>query len=142
MRLNPLPSDELFHFPSAARSDPQVRAWIQGRDEPLRSLVTTWFEELRACSDDVREVMHDGCATACFGDAAFAHVGAYQAHVSLYFFYGADLDDPAGLLEGTGKRARHVKLRPGRALDQAALRGLILSAFNDVHTDVGDRRRR
>jgi hypothetical protein len=77
----------------------------------------------------------------CFGDAAFAHVGAYRAHVGLYFFYGADLDDPAGLLQGTGKRGRHVKLWPGRALDEAALRGLIVSAFHDVRARVSDGRR-
>ena len=35
--------------------------------------------------------------------------------------FGALLTDPARLLEGTGKRGRHVKLRPGRPIDTAAL---------------------
>jgi hypothetical protein len=47
-------------------------------------------------------------------------------------FLGALLDDPAGLLEGTGKRGRHVKLRPGRELDAAALGRLIDTAYADI----------
>ena len=42
------------------------------------------------------------------------------------------LDDPAGLLEGSGKRMRHVKLRWGRAVDEAALGVLIDAAYRDI----------
>ncbi|MEI9965905.1 MAG: DUF1801 domain-containing protein [Caulobacteraceae bacterium] len=59
--------------------------------------------------------MHDGHPTACVGDAAFAYVDAFRAHVNVGFFHGAALDDPAGLLEGTGKRMRHVKPSLGPA---------------------------
>jgi hypothetical protein len=65
-------------------------------------------------------------------DAAFAHVAAYKAHVNVYFFMGALLDDPAHLLEGTGKRGRHVKLRPGVSLDSAALSKLIGAGYLDM----------
>ncbi len=39
---------------------------------------------------------------------------------------------PRGLLEGTGKFMRHVKLRPGRPLEAAALRALIEAAYRDM----------
>jgi hypothetical protein len=42
------------------------------------------------------------------------------------------LADPAGLLEGSGKRMRHVKLRPGKKLDEAALGNLIAAAYADI----------
>ena len=73
-----------------------------------------WFEQMRGCGADVRELLHDGYPIACVEDAAFGYVNAFTAHVNVGFFYGAVLDDPAGLLEGAGKRMRHVKLRWGR----------------------------
>lgn len=74
-----------------------------------------WFERMRDCGTDVRELLHDGCPVVCVGDAPFAYVNAFKAHASVGFFYGAMLADPAGLLEGEGKRMRHAKLRPGQA---------------------------
>ena len=68
---------------------------------------------MRRCGDDVCELLHDGHPTVCVDDAAFACVNVFRDHVNVGFFHGAFLPDTAGLLEGTGKRMRHVKLRPG-----------------------------
>jgi hypothetical protein len=87
---------------------------------------------MRGCGSDVRELMHDGCPTACVGDAGFGYVNVFRAHANVGFFNGAWLQDPAGLLEGSGKRMRHVKLRPGQALDAAALGALIDAAYADM----------
>jgi len=91
-----------------------------------------WFEALRRCGDDVREVLHDGQPTACVDGAAFAYVGVFTAHVNVGFFQGAELPDPGGLLEGSGKFMRHVKLRPDAEADAAALAALIEAAYADV----------
>jgi hypothetical protein len=66
------------------------------------------------------------------GDAAFAYVDAFKAHVNIGFFQGASLADPAGLLEGAGKRMRHVKLRWGPPVDTLALNDLIDAAYRDI----------
>lgn len=124
--------DPPLRFPTALRRDPAIDAWLQAQREELRPFVTTWFARMRACGDDVRELMHDGCPTACLGDAAFAYVAAYRDHANVGFFFGALLDDPARLLEGTGKRGRHVKLRPGGTIDATALGRLIDAAYADV----------
>jgi hypothetical protein len=87
---------------------------------------------MRDCGDDVRELLHDGHPTACVLDAAFAYVNVFTAHVNVGFFRGAEIDDPAGLLEGTGKFMRHVKLSPERAVDAAALAALIETAYSDM----------
>ena len=87
---------------------------------------------MRGCGDDVRELLHDGHPTACVGDAAFAYVNAFTAHVNVGFFRGAEIADPAGLMEGTGKSMRHVKLAPGRHLDAPALHALIEAAYADM----------
>jgi len=124
---------DLFRLAGAVRRDPEVDAWFAAPEHDLRRLAQPWFDSLRACGSDVRELMHDGHPTACVGDAAFAYVDAFSAHVNLGFFHGAALDDPAGLLEGAGKRMRHVKIRWGRSVDAAALNALIAAAYRDVH---------
>jgi hypothetical protein len=92
----------------------------------------TWFERMRDCGADVRELLHDGCPVACVGDAPFGYVNAFKAHANIGFFHGAMLADPAGLLDGEGKRMRHVKLRAGKALDVDALDALIDGAYRDI----------
>ena len=100
--------------------------------DELRRLAQPWFERMRDCGADVRELLHDGHPTACVGDAAFGYTNAFNAHLNVGFFHGADLDDPAGLLEGAGKRMRHVKVRWGEPVNAAALEGLILAAYRDI----------
>jgi hypothetical protein len=127
---------KLFRFSSAVRRAPDVEAWFAGGDTGLRQLARTWFERLRDRGDDVRELLHDGHPTACVDDAAFAYVDAFSAHVNIGFYQGASLDDPAGLLEGGGKRMRHVKLRWGQPADEAALGALIAAAYRDMRARV------
>jgi len=124
--------DGIFRFPSAVKRDPAVDAWLAAQRDDLRPLAQTWFARMRQLGGDMRELMHDGCPTACVGDAAFGYVNAFRDHVNVGFFFGALLKDPARLLEGTGKRGRHVKLRPGRAVDSLALARLINSAYADI----------
>jgi hypothetical protein len=69
-----------------------------------RTIATRWFLEMRQCDDEVRELMHDGCPVARVGDAPFGYVNVFKAHVSVGFLLGAELDDPTGLLRGTGRR--------------------------------------
>jgi len=102
----------------------------------LGEIAKHWFAMMRHCGDDVREVLHDGHPTACVADAAFAYVNAFKAHVNVGFFRGAALADPAGLLEGTGKLMRHVKIRPGSVLNATALAKLVAAAYTDMKERV------
>jgi hypothetical protein len=122
----------LFRFPGAVRRDPGVDAWFAMPDHELRRMAEPWFERMRDCGEDVRELLADGHPTACAEDAAFAYVDAFSAHVNIGFFFGAELDDPAGLLQGAGKRMRHVKLRWGEPVNAAALSDLIAAAYRDI----------
>ena len=124
--------DQLLRFPGSVRRDPAIRAWMDERAGALGAIARRWFDVIRACGDDVRELLHDGHPTACIADAAFAYVNAFRAHVNVGFFRGAELADPDGLLEGTGKYMRHVKLEPGHDVDAAALARLIEEAYTDM----------
>jgi hypothetical protein len=105
---------------------------MKERSDDLGAIAHHWFGVMRASGDDVREVLHDGHPTVCVGDAAFAYVNAFTAHVNVGFFRGAELPDPNGLLEGTGKFMRHVKIKPGTEVDSKALKELIRTAYADM----------
>jgi hypothetical protein len=127
---------QLLRFPSSTRHDPDIETWMREHAGALGDLARRWFEVMRDCGDDVRELLHDGHPTACIGDAAFAYVNAFTAHVNVGFFRGAELADPDGLLEGTGRFMRHVKLRPEREVDERALSALIEAAYTDMKERV------
>jgi len=124
--------NRLMRFPTAVRRDPAIDVWMRQQPGPLAGIAEHWFAVMRACGDDVRELLHDGHPTACVGDAAFAYVNAFTAHVNVGFFRGAELADPHRVLEGTGRFMRHVKLRPEAACDDAALAALIEAAYFDM----------
>lgn len=132
------PPIRLLRFNGGVRRDPAVEHWLDAQSAKLGAIALRWFDIMRDCGDDVCELLHDGHPTACIGDAAFGYVNAFSAHVNVGFFLGAWLDDPAGLLEGTGKRMRHVKLRPGQVIDAQALAALIETAYRDMHQRLRD----
>jgi hypothetical protein len=127
---------QLLRFTGTVAHDPAIDAWIEAHPGPLGAIAHRWFQVMRQCGDEVRELLHDGCPTACFGDVPFACVSAFTAHVNVGFFQGASLPDPAGLLQGSGKSMRHVKLRPESATDPAALTQLIQTAYADIQFRV------
>src|SRR5262245_36804021 len=120
---------QVLRFPTAIERDPAIEAWMQAHSGALGVIARRWFEIMRACGSDVRELLHDGHPTACVGDAAFGYVNAFRAHVNVGFFRGAEIPDPDHLLEGNGKFMRHVKLRPGCEVDETALMELIQTAY-------------
>ncbi len=124
--------NQLMRFPSSVKRDPDIAAWMNAHRDELGTLAQRWFDAMRDCGDDVRELLHDGHPTACVADAAFAYVNAFKAHVNVGFFRGAELADPNGLLEGTGKFMRHVKLKLQRDVDATALMRLIETAYTDM----------
>jgi hypothetical protein len=126
----------MLRFDGAVERDPAIDGWIKKQRAELGSIASQWFEVMRKSGDEVRELMHDGCPVACLGDWPWGYVNAFTSHVNVGFFYGAELADPARLLEGSGKRMRHVKLKPGVAVNSAALRKLIEEAYSDIKTRV------
>jgi len=124
--------NKLMRFPGAVRRDPAIEAWMHEHPGALGAIAQRWFEVIRGCGEDVLELLHDGHSTACVGDAAFAYVNAFKAHVNVGFFRGAEIADPNRLLEGTGRFMRHVKLKPESEIDSMALRTLVEIAYTDM----------
>ncbi len=124
--------NQLFRFSTSVERDPAIDTWMEDHSGDLGAIAHHWFEVMRKCGDDVREILHDGHPTACVADAAFAYVNVFTAHVNVGFFRGAELVDPVGLLEGTGRYMRHVNVRPGSDVDAKALTELIETAYTDM----------
>jgi hypothetical protein len=124
--------DGILWLEGAVKREPVIDMWLNEQPPELGAIARTWFLRMRTCGGDVRELMHDGCPVACVGDAPFGYVNVFKAHVNVGFFIGAALKDPAGLLEGSGRRMRHVKVRPGKDLNAAALTALIDAAYADI----------
>jgi hypothetical protein len=127
---------DILRFNGAVQRDPAIDAWMKQHAGELGAIARHWFEAMRNCGDEVRELLHDGCPTACLGDAPFAYVNVFASHVNVGFFQGAALPDPARLLQGAGKFMRHVKLKPGIPANAAALTSLIATAYSDIKSRV------
>jgi hypothetical protein len=126
--------DGILWLSGARTRDPAVDAWLSQQAPTLGAIAKTWFARMRGCGRDVRELLHDGCPVACVRDAPFGYVNVFTAHVNVGFFLGAELEDPAGLLQGAGRRMRHVKVKPDAEVDAAALDALIAAAYVDIRS--------
>jgi hypothetical protein len=127
---------DLLRLNGAVERDAAIDAWMKKHEGELGVIAHQWFEMMRKCGDEVRELLHDGCPVACLGDAPFGYVNVFTSHVNVGFFHGAALPDPAHLLQGTGKFMRHVKLKPETPTNAAALRKLIDTAYSDIKSRV------
>jgi hypothetical protein len=127
---------QVLRLDGAVERDAAIDAWMKEHGGELGAIAREWFEVMRKCGDEVREIFHDGCPVACLGDAPFGYVNVFTSQVNVGFFHGAALPDPAHLLQGTGKFMRHVKLRPGTATDAASLSRLIVTAYSDIKARI------
>lgn len=86
---------------------------------------------------DVHEVVRLGDRAATYGVGprkmidGYAYILPYQSWANLGFYRGADLKDPAELLEGTGSKMRHIKIRTVDDVKRAAVRALLVEALRE-----------
>src|ERR1700758_2707129 len=59
---------ELLRFNGAVERDPAIDAWMKEHAGELGAIAHQWFEVMRNCGDEVRELLHDGYPVACLGD--------------------------------------------------------------------------
>ena len=116
----------------AVKHERAIDLWLDEQPPDLGEIARRWFLRMRECGPDDRELLHDGCPVACVEDAPFGYVNVFRAHVNVGFFMGAELNDPMRLLQGSGRRMRHVKVTPGEDLNRPALNALIDAAYSDM----------
>ena len=92
---------------------------LQAIERALRATIRTAFPEAIEQVDFANKLIAFGRSMKIRG-LLFAII-AHKSHVNLQLADGADLPDPAGLVEGTGKRIRHVKIRSVEAASSPAV---------------------
>lgn len=102
--------------------------------QEMRPIVTRLRDLVREVDPQTVEVVRLGDRAASYGTGpqkmkqGYAYILPHQNWVNLGFYQGADLPDPTGLLEGTGKNLRHVKVRAVTEADRPELRALLETA--------------
>jgi hypothetical protein len=96
---------------------------LQAIERALRATIRTAFPEAIEQVDFANKLIAFGRSMKIRG-LLFAII-AHKAHVNLQLADGALLPDPAGLIEGTGKRIRHVKIRSVEAAASPEVRAII-----------------
>ena len=75
---------------------------------------------------------HFGYATSDAARDRFMYICPMKDYVRFGFYYGGQLDDPEQLLEGEGKRLRHIKVRTMQEAKQPALKRLVKAAWTEA----------
>ena len=108
---------------------------LQMTEESLRPVATALRELIIEIDPNACEVVRLGDRAATYGVGprkmidGYAYLQPYKQWVNLGFFQGVDLADPEGLLEGTGAKMRHVKIRSLGDANRSPVRALTRDAF-------------
>ena len=105
------------------RFDPEVR----GLGVRTRSLIEEVYPEVVEVPWPRQNVVGYGVGPKKVSEH-FCYIAFHKDHVNLGFNQGAELPDPAALLEGPGKTLRHTKITGPENLEQPALRKLVDAA--------------
>ena len=118
-------------------TDEQIEELLQGKSDVVRQVYMKAHRLVLETLPDVAHATELKDGSTWYGTRQYGYDGwgmaALSAHakwVSLALMHGADLQDPSGILEGTGKKMRHVKLRSLEQFEerQEAVRGLVQAA--------------
>ncbi|MCP4868141.1 MAG: DUF1801 domain-containing protein [Proteobacteria bacterium] len=103
--------------------------------EPTRPITTALRELVLDVDRDTVEVVRLGDRASTFGvgpkkmSEGYAYVLPYSKWVNLGFYKGAWLEDPAGLMQGTGAKMRHIKVRSVDEVGRPEVRALVVAAL-------------
>ena len=116
---------------------------IEITQDSLRPIAKGLRDAIVGLDPDACEVVRLGDRAATYGlgpkkmSEGYVYILPHKQWVNLGFYKGADLADPEGLLEGTGAKMRHVKIRSVDDVAQPALRTLIQAALDERRAALG-----
>jgi hypothetical protein len=111
-------------------ADP-IESFFRSYEPSVEELAAGLRALVRRLVPNAEEKLHRPWKTVAYGSSKkrkFCAISPHKSWVNLQFHNGSSLSDPSGLLEGTGKSMRHVKIATKADLDRAALAGLIREA--------------
>jgi Domain of unknown function (DU1801) len=111
-----------------------VRTWLEKLPAQQAPTVIAVRTLIGAIAPDAHEIVYHDALCYSPTDAGFdaiVYIAAFGTHVNLGFYYGGFLQDPDGLLLGTGKRMRHIKIRSPQECTNPAVARLLEQAWMD-----------
>jgi hypothetical protein len=111
-----------------------VRAWLENLPLEKKPTVEALRRLMGSVAPEAHEIIyHDalGYGPTDSGFDRIVYVTVFEAHLNLGFFFGGFLPDPEGLLVGSGKRMRHIKIRSLQESENAAIKSLLAHAWTD-----------
>lgn len=108
-----------------AKYSPEVAAQLREARARLRSFFPRGFELIF----DNYNALVFGISPTERAKEAFISVAGYPKWVTLFFLYGAQLRDPKGLLEGSGKQVRSIRLKTPEDINKSEVEELIAQAI-------------
>ena len=109
----------------------------------LRPVCQSLRKQIAALHESSVEIVWPKQRIASFGVGPkkmtehYAYIAVENSHVNLGFYHGTSLPDPSGLLEGTGKNLRHIKIRDVSSSNSPAVIALLRAAIADRKRHVG-----
>lgn len=104
-----------------------LRAFLRSVPNPSQALVVELDSLVRRAAPDLESSLKWGNLTY-HGARNVCALVSHRQHVNLQLFLGAGLDDPRGLLRGTGRQMRHVRFVPGEPFDRRTVAALVKAA--------------
>ena len=113
--------------------NPELNKLVREASPGVQEITYAALERIRGLIPDAQEKVVAGYRSINFGTGPamkdqFLALILHSNHVNLQFFHGAALPDPGGLLEGTGKKMRHIKLKDAETIQAGEVADLILAA--------------
>lgn len=116
--------------------DPRLLKFLEAYDPAIGSIALALRQMVLEEAPDAPEMIYDAYNAVAFGFSftgrlkeGFIHIAAYSKHVNLGFNYGATLADPHGVLVGSGKQVRHIKIARAADLERPYLKEYICAAI-------------
>ncbi len=111
-----------------------IETFLSRYPAPVRALALAARDLIRAVMPDTVEQLDPSANLIAYGlDTSYrgliCGIVIYPAYINLMFARGVSLPDPAGLLTGTGKKARHIQVRQAADLAAPAVRELLVQAL-------------
>ncbi|NIV32103.1 MAG: hypothetical protein GWN58_22270 [Anaerolineae bacterium] len=109
---------------------------VQGIARRLRELIADVYPDVVEVPWPKQRIIGYGVGPKKMSEH-FCYIGAHREYANLGFYYGTDLPDPEGLMEGTGKKLRHIKVRDAEGIGQSPLRNYIQLALDERKQALG-----
>jgi hypothetical protein len=120
--------------------DKQLQAFFAKYTPAMSSLGKALLEKMRARLPGAVELVYDNYNALVIAFApseraseAIFSIAVYPRWINLFFADGANLPDPRGLLQGSGKAIRHIVLHAASDFDQPAINTLMAHALRNAH---------